>query len=116
MTAPEWMKPASYGAVLGAIALAVIGFTAGGWMTAKAADEMASAKARSEVLAALVPICVVQSEQDPQMQETMANMKAARTYERDDMLMKAGWATMPGSAEPNRAVASACMDRLAKTF
>ena len=116
MTTPEWLKPGLYGAVLGAVALAIAGFTAGGWMTAKSANQMASAQARSEVIAALVPICVVQSRQDPQMQETMAKLKAANTYERDNMLMKAGWATMPGSEEPNRAVAGACMGQLAKTF
>jgi hypothetical protein len=32
------------------------------------------------------------------------------------MLMKAGWATMPGSIDPNRNVASACMDKLAAQF
>jgi hypothetical protein len=32
------------------------------------------------------------------------------------MLMKAGWATMPGSSDPNRDVVSACMDKLAAQF
>jgi hypothetical protein len=32
------------------------------------------------------------------------------------MLMDAGWATMPGSADPDRNVAKACMDKLAEQF
>jgi hypothetical protein len=30
--------------------------------------------------------------------------------------MKTGWATMPGSSEPDRNVASACMESLAAQF
>jgi hypothetical protein len=30
--------------------------------------------------------------------------------------MDAGWATMPGSDDPNRSVASACMEQLAAQF
>jgi hypothetical protein len=30
------------------------------------------------------------------------------------MIMKAGWATMPGSDDPNRNVATACMEKLAE--
>ena len=30
--------------------------------------------------------------------------------------MKTGWATMPGSTDPDRNVAKACMDKLAEQF
>ena len=39
MNVPPELKPACWGAVIGAIALAVIGFSWGGWVTGATADE-----------------------------------------------------------------------------
>lgn len=116
MNTPEWLKPALLGAAAGAIALAIVGFSWGGWVTGGTAGKMASDQARSEVVAALVPICVEQSKQDPRLTTTLAQLEAANRYQRSDLLMEAGWATMPGSSDPNRAVASACMEKLAEQF
>jgi len=116
MNTPEWLKPALYGAAAGAVALAIVGFSWGGWVTGGTADKMASDHARLEVVAALVPICLEQSKQDPQLSQTLAQLQAANNYKRSDMLMEAGWATMPGSTDPNRAVAGACMEKLAAQF
>ena len=116
MNVPESLKPMLYGAAAGAIAVAIVGFSWGGWMTSGSADRMASEKARHEVVAALVPICIEQSKQDPKVSETLAQLKAASNYKRSDLLMEAGWATMPGSSDPNRAVASACIEQLAAQF
>lgn len=116
MNVPHGLKPALYGAAVGAIAVAVVGFSWGGWMTGGSAERMAAERSRHEVVAALVPICIQQSNQDPQVAETLAQLKETSRYQRDEMLMKAGWATMPGSNDPNRAVASACMEQLARQF
>ena len=116
MNTPEWLKPALYGAAAGAIALAVVGFSWGGWVTGNAADRMAADAARGEVVAALVPICLEQSRMDPQAAETLATLKAANRYQRDELLMNAGWATMPGASDPDRSVARACMEQLASQF
>lgn len=116
MNSPEYIKPAVFGAVAGAVALAVVGFSWGGWMTAGKAEEMASRLAGLEVIAALVPICVAQSNDDPQLVETLAKLKDANTYLRRDMLMETGWATMPGSSDPNGDVARACVDKLSTQF
>jgi hypothetical protein len=116
MNIPEWVKPGLYGAGIGAVALAIVGFSWGGWVTGGTAKEMASETARAQVVAALVPICVEQSKHDPQVDETLAQLKAAMSYQRSDMLMEAGWATMPGSSDPDRYVARACMDALAAQF
>jgi pimeloyl-ACP methyl ester carboxylesterase len=102
--------------VLGALALAVVGFSWGGWVTGATAERMAADQARFEVVAALVPICVEQSKKDPQVAETLAQLKAASGYKRSGMLMEAGWATMPGSDDPNRQVATACMEKLTAQF
>jgi len=117
MKISEWLRPGLYGAAAGAIALAIIGFTWGGWLTAGAAHKMASDQARMEVVAALVPICLQQFKQDPQAATTLAKLeKAGSEYERTNMLMSTGWATIPGSSDPNRGVASACMEKLAAQF
>jgi dienelactone hydrolase len=116
MNVPEGFKPALYGAVAGAVALAIVGFSWGGWVTGGMAKEMAADQARLEVVAALVPICLQQSSQDPGIVETLALMKDAYFNERRDMVIKAGWATMPGSSDPNRNVARACMEELVAQF
>jgi alpha/beta superfamily hydrolase len=112
MNIPEWFKPALFGAAAGAAALAIVGFSWGGWVTGSAAEKLAADQARSEVIAALVPICLEQSKQDPQSANMLAQLKDSYFNERRDMIMKAGWATMPGSDDPNRSVATACMEKL----
>ncbi len=116
MITSEWLKPRLYGAVVGAVALAIVGFTWGGWVTGGTAQQMAAERAKLEVVAALVPICIEQSNRDPQVVETLAQLRDAGSYERSNMLMKAGWATMPGSSDPNRNVAKACIEVLAAQF
>jgi hypothetical protein len=103
MNIPEWFKPGIKGAAVGAVALAIVGFTWGGWVTGGTAKEMAADQAKLEVVAALVPICLSQ-------------LREASSYQRSDMLMKAGWATMPGSSEPNRNVAKECIKVLSAQF
>ena len=116
MQKPEWLKSGVWGAVVGAVALTVVGFSFGGWVTSAKAERMASERAKSEVVAALVPICVVQAQQDPQSEQRMASLRDAASYKRRDVVIDAGWATMPGQTAPDRAVASACLDRLAAEF
>jgi len=116
MNTPEWLQPALYGAVAGAVVISIAGFSWGGWMTGSSAKKMAAETARLEVVAALVPICLEQSKQDPQVTQTLADLKEISGYKRNEMLMKAGWATMPGSTDPDRFVANACMDKLAAQF
>ncbi len=108
MQTPEWLKPGLYGAACGAIALAVVGFSWGGWMTGGAAKQMAADQSRSDVVAALSPVCEDQAKRDPQMVERVAALKSADSWRRSDLVMKNGWATMPGTTEGNSRVASAC--------
>ncbi len=112
MNAPEWLKPGLYGAAVGAIAVSIVGFSWGGWVTGGTAQQLASQQAELDVVAALVPICIEQSKQDPEVVATLALLKDAHSYQRGDMLMQAGWATMPGSSAPDRDVANACAAKL----
>ena len=112
MQTPEWLKPTLYGATGGAIALAVIGFSWGGWVTASTARQIAADQSRADVVAALAPICVDQSKRDPQMAEKVSALKAASSWSRGDLVMKNGWATLPGTTEGNRQVANACAEKI----
>ncbi|MDA1059734.1 MAG: hypothetical protein O3C65_13710 [Proteobacteria bacterium] len=116
MKSPEWLKPAIFGGVVGAVALAIVGFAWGGWVTGGSSERIAAIHAEMEVVAALLPICIQQSEQDPQVVDTLAKLKSAGRFQRGDLLMEAGWATIPGTTEPNRAVANACVDQLSAQF
>ena len=83
-------------------------------MTASAAETLASEKAQHDVVvAALLPICVAQAAADPENGAMVSELKEIRSYQRTEVLMKSGWATMPGSAGPDRALAKACADKLA---
>ena len=72
MQTPEWLKPGLYGAACGAVALAVIGFSWGGWVTGGTARTMAADQSKAEVVTALSLICVDQSKRDPQLAERVA--------------------------------------------
>ena len=112
MQTPEWLKPGLYGAACGAIALAVVGFNWGGWVTGGTARTLAADQAKVEVVSALSLICVDQSKRDPQLAERTAAIKAASSWNRGDLVMKNGWATMPGSSEGNSQVARACAEKI----
>ena len=113
MQTPEWLKPGLYGAACGAVALAAIGFSWGGWVTGGAARTMAADQSKAEVVTALSLICVDQSKRDPQLAERVAAIKTASSWNRGDLVMKNGWATMPGTAEGNSQVARDCADKIA---
>jgi dienelactone hydrolase len=113
---PKWFEPGVYGAGVGAVALAIVGFSVGGWVTSSTAQKMVSDQVRVELTAAFVPICVERSKRDPEFEATVAKMKSTTSYNRSDVVMAAGWATMPGTDEPNRDVARACVDELGVEF
>jgi hypothetical protein len=112
MQTPEWLKPGLYGAACGAIALAVVGFTWGGWVTGGKARQMAADQSRTEVVTALTAICLDQSKHDPQLAERLAILKTTSSWSRGEIVMKNGWATMPGTTDANRQVAAACAEKL----
>jgi hypothetical protein len=112
MKTPEWLRPGLYGAACGAIALAVVGFAWGGWVTGGTARTLAADQSRTDVVAALSLICVDQSKRDPQLAERVAAIKAASSWNRGDLVAKNGWATMPGAAEANGQVARDCAEKI----
>jgi len=110
---PGKTAPFLWGAAAGALALAGIGFSLGGWMTGYTADALAAASADQAVIASLTPICVAQFRRDPRARSSLRAINAIDRWQRADFVSRNGWATMPGSTEgPNQRVASACADVL----
>jgi hypothetical protein len=115
MKIPVWFKPAAWGAVVGAIALSLVGFTQLGWMTSGTADRMALTRSENAVIAALVPFCLDKARMDPDP-ALVAKLKAEQSsYSRSDVVSKAGWATFAGDRNPHSGVARACSDQLYET-
>jgi len=107
------LKPALWGAAGGAAALAIIGFTWGGWVTAGSAQKRADNRASSAVVAALAPICLAQFQQKSDSVMQLAALKKISSYDQSSFVEKAGWATMPGSTAPSAGVAQACVGLIA---
>jgi alpha/beta superfamily hydrolase len=113
MKFPENTKAYVWGAAIGAITVAVVGFSWGGWMTGAGANKEASSRAHDAVVAALAPICAQAFRAQADVTAKTAELVKVSSWERGTMMEKSGFATMPGSktADPN--VARACAEILA---
>ena len=113
MKLPENTKAYVWGAAFGAVAVAVVGFSWGGWMTGAGATKQAASQSHDAVIAALAPICVQAFRAQADVTAKTAELVKVSTWERGTMMEKSGFATMPGSktADPN--VARACAEILA---
>jgi hypothetical protein len=115
MQIPTWTKPGIAGAIVGAIATMIVGFSQGGWYTGGSAERLAQQKADVAVIDALIPVCINQSKLDPEAIDKLGKLTAMKTsYEQRDFVINAGWATMPAAEGPNRELASKCADALVK--
>jgi hypothetical protein len=113
---PAETSPFLWGATAGALALSIVGFTWGGWVSSATAERMAGARADTATVAALTPICVTQFQAGPKAKASLAALKQTQSWEQADYIRNGGWATMPGAKdEPSRAVAAACAEALTKT-
>lgn len=108
----EKIKLLVWGAIGGAIVLAIIGFALGGWVTGGTAQKTAKEMADKAVIDRLAPICVLQSNQDPEKDKKLAELKELSSWDRSHYVEKQGWATMPGEKEPDSEVAGECAIRL----
>ena len=104
MKLPEWIKPAAWGVIGGAIAAIVIGFFWGGWVTGGTAGKMEVASAKAAIVLAFTPLCVAKAEQLP---EQLVLLKAESSWKRDAFVIKAGWVDNV-SEKYQSAVADAC--------
>ena len=107
------VEPVLWGAAGGAVAVAVIGFMFGGWVTGGKAAELAQQRAEKAVIAALAPICADKFRHAKNADENLGKLKAiGYSWEQGTYVSKGGWATLPGSNEPDSGVAQACAEML----
>ena len=110
------LKPGIWGAVIGSILTMIVGFNWGGWTTSSTAGQTATKQADAAVTAALVPVCLAGEKTDLDRAKKIAELTAmASSYDQTEFVMKTGWVTFLGQADPNRAVAEACAAALLKT-
>ena len=107
------VKPALWGAAGGAVALAILGFTWGGWVTNSSATSLAQDYANTEIAKVLAPICYLQFNQQPDAVAKMAELKGLTgSYQQATYVEKTGAAMMPGSDKTLRGVSQACAELL----
>jgi len=115
MKIPVETKPAIWGVVGGAVALAIVGFTWGGWVTGGKAEASAAQRANTAVVVALAPVCADKFQHSTDVANNLAALKKTESWSQGEFVEKGGWATLPGSNTPDQvtAVAKACASLLA---
>jgi hypothetical protein len=112
MKIPVWLKPGIWGAVLGAVLMAIVGFSQLGWRTASSADAFAAERASDAVVAAMVPFCVAKALGDTDQAALTKFNTEQSAYSRADLVIKAGWATVGAAKSADNALAQACSVKL----
>ena len=105
------------GLAVGVIGTLIIGFGWGGWNLGGTVEKKLETASRTSMVAALAPICADKFERAAKADnDLVVKLAAVDSWQRDSHLMKTGWATFPGGAEPDRGVAEACADLLNTAF
>lgn len=108
------VAPAVWGAVGGAVAISVIGFSQFGWMLGSTAERIATARAQMAVVAVLAPICVEKFQHQADASVKLAEFTRAPSWDQRTIIEKGGWAAIVGSETANSAVVTACAEKLAR--
>jgi len=110
MQLPVETKPAIWGVIGGAIAMAIVGFTWGGWVTGARAESDAMQRSNAAVVAALAPVCAERFNNASGAANNLVELKKVDSWSRSDFVEKGGWATLPGkgATDQQTAVARAC--------
>jgi hypothetical protein len=107
------IKPAIWGAVGGAAALAIIGFTWGGWVTGSKANELARQQVQTALVEALTPLCVDKFNRASDAQARLAELKKiTSSWDRERFVRENDWAKF--GKESNSRVVDACAVELYK--
>src|ERR671924_242852 len=114
MHVPQWLKPACWGVVVGALGMMILGFAWWGWVLGSTAERMATERADAAVTATLVPICVEKFMTQADAAAKLAAFQRIAAWQQSQFIEKGGWATATGRTSPNSAVAKACAHELVK--
>lgn len=113
MEAQSQLKPTLWGAVGGAIALAVIGFSWGGWVTGSKADALVRQQVQAALIEVLTPICVDKFNRAENAQARLVEFKKmTSSFDRERFVRENDWAKF--GKESNSRVVDACATELYK--
>jgi len=102
-----------WGAGLGAVALATVGFTWGAWVTGGNAEAMALKRSQAAVVSVLTPICIEKFRANADASAKLVELRNISTsWMRRDYIVNGGWATF-GQDRPFE-LADACAEALNK--
>ena len=101
------------GAIAGGFATMIIGFAFGGWTLGSTAQKQVSSAEQATLVRVLAPICADKFKNSADAAANIEALKKTESWKRDEMIVKAGWATFPGS-EPDHQVAEACAQMLSQ--
>lgn len=107
------LKPALWGAVGGAAALAILGFTWGGWVTGGTADVLARQQAQAAIVEVLTPMCVDRFNRASDAPAKLVELKKiSSSWDRERFVKENDWAKF--GKESNSRVVDACAAELYK--
>ena len=104
----------SKGAVAGAAIAMIIGFQWGGWTLGSTAANQVRDAQEAGIVRVLAPICADKFQHAADAGANLTALLRAESWNRNEIITKAGWTTFPGS-EPDRRVAEACVNLLSQT-
>ena len=110
----DQITPFAWGAVAGAVVLSIVMFSTGMAVTSSTSNTNAKKMSQDAVVENLAAICVAQFEGTANRDENLNKLVATDSWKRSGYVSDQGWATMPGSESPKRAVANECALRLVK--
>ena len=100
------VKTVWWSAVGGALVWWIVLGAVWGWVPPGSAEKQANEQAEAAVLDVLAPICVARFDQDVERDVKLAALQKENSWQRDDFVMKQGWATMRGSEQSGAGVAA----------
>jgi hypothetical protein len=112
MNIPTNTKPWIQGAVVGAVAAAIVGFSWGGWVTGGSSDKRAAVAAHDASVAALASICAERFRAQGDAAVKLVELGKTSTWDRGGFIERSGFAIMPGSKTADSDVARACAESL----
>jgi hypothetical protein len=94
------------------IATIIIGFAWGGWVTQAGAATRADAAVQHARADLAASFCVARFMGAPDARSRLSTLKQTDTWQREDVVARGGWASLPGTTTPAPGVADLCAQRL----
>jgi hypothetical protein len=114
MKFPPQTEAASWGAIGGAVLLAVIGFNVADWQTAGKSEALGTKRVTAAVAAALAPVCADAFRRDANYAANLVELQKTDEWSRPAYLEKGGWGRMPDTAKLDNDTSRSCAALLVK--